>query len=369
MGSFRSKLAYFRYNRGVAVTPPPRSPSPSRRGPDPASGGPVGGSGSSGSPGSSGPARWKGLWAFTLTLAAAALVVAAFGLIRLGRQFPGAASSPALLVPFLLPVLALSLEAGALVALSAVQLGVLLRVATPVAARRARATLPLLALLALVVAVAELIPRGTEHPGAFANELVQSARSSCDKSGSVPIPLLGLSVRCGAPSRIVGPMPGVRSVEVAMGELTFSDDLRRVEIAELELTAARSLRVHLKAGTARITGIAPWSRSPLLSPLGRFATLSALGAALWLAASLLWRPLRPELEPPPSSRGPWRRLLGGLLLTLPGALVAVAFISLDQDRAAPFAYASAALLGVVALWLLGLLGQRAPQIFSSFRAF
>ncbi len=154
-----------------------------------------------------------------------------------------------------------------------------------------------------------------------------------------------------------------------MGELTFSDDLRRVEIAELELTAARSLHVHLKAGTARITGIAPWSRSPLLSPLGRFATLSALGAALWLAASLLWRPLRPELEPPPSPGRLWRRLLGGLLLTLPGALVAAAFISLDQDRAAPFAYASAPLLGVVALWLLGLLGQRAPQIFSSFRAF
>jgi len=305
--------------------------------------------------------------AFVLTLSAATLVVAAFGLIRLGRQFPSAASSPALLVPFLLPVLALALEAGALVALSAVQLGLLLRDVAPTPSRRAFATLPLLALFSLVIGVAELIPRGTEHPGAFANELVQTARGSCDQSGTVPIPLLGLSVRCGAPSRIVGAMPGVRSVQVAMGELTFSDDLRQVEIAGLELTAARSLRVHLQAGTARITGMAPWSRSPELSLLGRFAILSALGAALWLAANSLWRPF--GLAAPSTWGKPWRRLLGGLLLALPGAVVAAAFITLDQDRAAPFAYTSAAFFGIVALWLLGSLARRAPRIFGYFRDF
>ena len=65
----------------------------------------------------------------------------------------------------------------------------------------------------------------------------------------------------------------------------------------------------------------------------------------------------------------WRRLFGGLLLTAPGALVAARFISLDQDRAAPVAYAGAALVGGAALWLLGLLARRLPQIFSSFRAF
>jgi hypothetical protein len=317
---------------------------------------------------SSAPA-WRGARAFGLTLVGAALVVGAFGLVRLGRQFPGAAQSPALLVPFLLPVLALALEAGALVALSTVQLGVLLRRAPPLAALRARATLPLLALLTLVVGVAELIPRGTEHPGAFANELVQTARSSCKSDRSVPVPLLGLSVLCVAPVRIVGPMPGVRSVQVAMRELTFSDDLRRVEIAGLDLVAARALRVHLQAGTARIAGLAPWSRSPLLSPLARFAILAALGAALWLAASLLWRPLGSEPGQATGRGRWWRRLAGGLLLASPGAVVAAGFISLDQDRAAPLAYASAALLGVATLWLLGLLARRVPQIFSSFRAF
>ena len=305
---------------------------------------------------------------FLLTLLAAALVVSAFGLVRLGRQFPGAAESPALLVPFLLPVLALALEAGALVALSLVQLGVLLRSATPLAPR-AKTTLPLLALLLSVIGFAELIPRGTEHPGAFANELVQTARSSCKSGRSVPVPLLGLSVLCSAPMRIVGPMPGVRSVQVAMRELTFSDDLRRVEIAGLELTAARALRVHLKAGTARIAGLAPWSRSPLLSPLARFAMLAALGAALWLAANLLWRPLQPELGPTAGPLGPWKRLLGGLLLAVPGGLMAAGFITLDQDRTAPSVYGVAALAGALALWLLGLLARRLPQIFSSFRAF
>jgi hypothetical protein len=357
VGSFRSKLAYFRYN----LQPSQMSPASVsyRRGPDPASTG----------PGPSAPSGWSRVQAFGLTLLAAALVVGALGLVRLGRQFPGAAASPGLLVPFLLPVLALALEAGALVALSVVQLGVLLRGTTPAALLRARATLPLLALLTFVVGVAELIPRGTEHPGAFANELVQTARGSCKAERSVAVPLLGLNVLCSAPPRITGPMPGVRSVQVAMGELTFSDDLRRVEITELELTASRALRVHLKAGKAHIAGLAPWSRSPLLSPFGRFAVLAALGAALWLASSLLWRPLAadPELSAQPGR--PWQRLLGALLLAAPGALMAARFISLDQDRAAPSAYASAGLAGVAALWLLGLLARRLPQIFNSFRAF
>ena len=167
-------------------------------------------------------------------------------------------------------------------------------------------------------------------------------------------------------------MPGVAAVQVAMRELTFSDDLRRVEIAGLELTAKRALRVHLAAGTARIAGLAPWSRSPRLSLLARFAILALLGGALWLAAILLWRPPAPASSEPATTSRPsraWRTWLVGLLLALPGAVVAASFISLDQDRAEPVAYGSAALFGVASLWLLGLLARRAPQIFSSFRAF
>lgn len=322
---------------------------------------------------------------FALILLGAAAIIVLLGLVRLGRQFPSAAASPGLLVPFLLPVLALALEAGALVALSTAQLRQLvpgLRSGSPAGAGRSllvpvRATAPLLGLLAVVLGVAELIPRGTEHPGAFANELVQTARASCgpDPKALVAVPLLGLSVRCGPAQRIEGPMPGVRSIEIAMSELTFSDDLRRVDIVGLELSAARALRVHLRAGRARIVGLAPWSRSPRLSPLGRFLVLATLGAVLWLAAVLAFRSGARAEEPaaPPSARDqrrrPWRWLLATSLLALPGAVVAAGFISLDQERAAPAAYASAALLGLAALGLVRVLTARAPRIFSSFRAF
>jgi hypothetical protein len=62
-------------------------------------------------------------------------------------------------------------------------------------------------------------------------------------------------------------------------------------------------------------------------------------------------------------------LLAHLLFAVPGAVVAACFISLDQDRAAPWAYGAAALLGLVALGGLRLLAQRVPRIFSSFSAF
>jgi hypothetical protein len=99
--------------------------------------------------------------------------------------------------------------------------------------------------------------------------------------------------------------------------------------------------------------------------------LAALGLGLWLAALLLWRPVPVQDAPPPATnggRGVVRRL-SGLLLAAPGALVAAAFIALDQERAAPLSYLAPALLGVLAVWLLGLLARRLPQIFGSFSAF
>jgi hypothetical protein len=164
-------------------------------------------------------------------------------------------------------------------------------------------------------------------------------------------------------------MPGVRSVDVAMRELTFADDLRRVEISGLELTAARALRVHLRAGSARITGLAPWSRSPRLGQLARFAILVALGAALWLAASLGFR-----LKPPdPVSTAPAPRRFRGALLrlvfALPGALVAACVIALDQEQALAWSYGLAALAGIAGLLVLLVLARRAPKFLGSFSGF
>jgi hypothetical protein len=315
------------------------------------------------------------LWHFGLTLPVALAVVAAVGLLRIGRQFPGATSSPGLLVPFLLPVLALALEAGAFVALSLAQLGALAAASGPDfrLLRRLRETWSLVLLLGLALGLAELIPRGTEHPGEFANRLVTSARESCGAASRlVPIPLLGLSVRCGDPQRIEGPMPGVRGAKVAMRELSFADDLRRVEIVGLDLDTSRSLKLHLRAGTARVAGLAPWSRSPRLGALARFGVLAGLGLSLWLAACVVFR-LAPAAEagdrPSVAAVPAWRRLLPRLLLAGPGAVLAAGFIMLDQERAEPVLYLAALAAALVALLALTLALRRLPQIFSSFRIF
>lgn len=313
----------------------------------------------------------RDLGRFWVSLPACALVVALIGVARLVHRFPGASSSPALLVPFLLPVLGLALEAGALVALSVAQLSAQVRAPQPSAFARARASLPLLGMLGVVLLVAETIPRGTEHPGAFANDLLATAQSSCRPGAKVPVPLLGLSVSCEPAQRIEGPMPGVPSIRVAMRELTFADDLRSAQMAALELHAARSLVVSLRANSARVAGLAPWSRSPRVSPLARFAILAGLGAVLWLGACLAFRPRPAEVsDAEPSSVD--RRVLRGLayaLFAAPGAVMAAVFISLDQERAAPATYWSAALLGSLALGLVaGVLVPRVPKIFNTIKS-
>lgn len=316
------------------------------------------------------------LSSFAWGLPLAAVAVAALGALRLTHQFPAAAASPGLLTPFLLPVLALALEAAALIALSASLLRALTSgntaKATATGARaRLRATFVLPLSAALVLAGAQLIPRGTEHPGAFANELVQSARSSCGGSGKVPVPLLGLSVVCAEPRRIEGPMPGARKAQLLMDNLVFSDDLRRVEITALELTLPSTPRVRLRADRARVAGLAPWTRSPRLPAGTRLAALSALGAALWLAAVALVRVSEPaslELEGSPRAARAWR-VGGHLLRAAPGAVLAGAVISLDQAQAPPLEYAGAGALGILAVALVAWVLVRAPRFAGRIRTF
>lgn len=300
---------------------------------------------------------------FALGLPLAAGAVAAFGVGRLTHQFPAAAASPGLLMPFLSPVLALSLEAGALIALSVALLTAVTRSArTTSRIARARATLWLFAACAAVLALAELVPRGTERPGAFANQLIQSARGSCGAGGKVPVPLLGLNVSCAPPPRIEGPMPGAPKLQLAMSELTFSDDLRQVEISGLEASLASSLRVRLRATQARVVGLAPWTRSPRLSAPGRWAVLTALAFALWASAVLLvpLQSAQPVSDANPSPRR--GRPLAYLLFAAPGAAAAATIIALDQAQAMPTTYAAAGLAGVAVLALVGRLALRARQL-------
>lgn len=306
---------------------------------------------------------------FALGLMVASGVIASLGLVQLMRQFPAAASSPRLLAPFLQPVLALALEAGALVALSFALLRALSASPAAPALSRLRSTSTLLGLLGCSAALAQLIPRGTEHPGAFANQLVRSARQSCVARERVPVPLLGLSVSCAPPQRIEGPMPGAKTVQLAMAELTFSDDLRRVEMKELELSAASALRVHLRAKSARVSGLAPWSRSARLSPLGRWTLLALLGAVLWLGAGWLWaraNARRAGVAPASERASRW---LGGLLFAAPGAAAALVVIWLDQAQAAPPTYALAAVVELGGLGLAAALAARFPRITKYYASF
>ncbi len=312
----------------------------------------------------------RDILSFGRVLPLAALVVGLLGLARLGRQFPSAASSPALLVPFLLPVLALSLEAGALVALSVSTLRRLSQVPSRPLIGRALPALGLLGLLLGVLAVAQLLPRGTDRPGALANDLVQRARESCVAPGTiVAVPLLGLDVRCADPPVIEGPMPGVRSVRVAMRELSFSEDLRHAQMAGLALDAKRSLRVHLTAEQARVTGLPLWTRSARLSPLDRLGLLGGIGAGLSLAAVLFWLPRR-DAPAEPRSSPRWGRRLGTLVcFSLPGGAAAALVIALDQEGASAASYIGPALAAVAVLGTLSLLLSRGPKLFSSFIQF
>jgi hypothetical protein len=304
-----------------------------------------------------------------VALLPAALGVGLFGVLRLARQFPAASSSPNLLVPFLLPVLALALEAGALTALSASLLSSFRVVPSHSLAARARVLLPALLLLGAVLGVAHALPRGTERPGAFANELVDSARQSCGASGSVPVPLLGLTVRCDRDLRIEGPMPGVPSVNLVMQTMVFSDDLRRVQITGFDLTARRALTVRLKASDAHITGLAPWARSVRLAPLVRCAILLGLGLGLATLAALCWRPARPRSAGPLQPEKPWLRWARFAVGGLPGLSVAMVVIALDQEQSSALGYGAALAAGAAVLFALLVARGRLDKMFSSFSSF
>jgi hypothetical protein len=315
-------------------------------------------------PGLLGLADRAQLGRFGLALVLSVAGVTLMGLFRLTRQFPSASASPALLVPFVLPVVALALEAAALVALASAQVRALARSPAPRGARL-RMTLPLLAATFFVLAAAQLVPRGTEHPGQFANDLIQSAVASCGADGEVTIPLLGLTVHCAEPRRITGPMPGVRSVQVAMRQLTFSDDLRRVELTDLQVDAKRALTVRLRATTARIAGLAPWARSARLSPGARVAVLALLALTLWSGGIAVGGRLQPNEGAAQRRASKRMRWLGALLAGLPGAVVAAGFIVLEQEQAAPLSYVAAGAAGVTVLVGLWILVRRRPELFSA----
>jgi hypothetical protein len=162
-------------------------------------------------------------------------------------------------------------------------------------------------------------------------------------------------------------MPGVPSVQLTMQSLAFSDDLRRVQIHGLDLTAKRALAVRLRARDAQISGLAAWARSARLSPPLRCALLLGIGLALGVAAALFWRAAGASGDDDEKRR--WPAVARAALSGLPGLAASVVVIALDQEQAKPIAYASAAGAGLSVLLLLWLVNARVPKIFSSFTGF
>lgn len=297
---------------------------------------------------------------YACALPASALIVVLLGLARLTQQFPAAAESPGLLIPFFMPAVALALEAGAFVALT---IALLPRTAP---ASSPRAALPVFGLCVASLAIAALLPRGTERPGALANDLIARSEAGCaGDAASVSIPLLGLTVQCTKPRRIEGPMPGAGSVRLGMRELRFSDDLRGARITDLDLAAARSLSVRLRVQTASIVGLSPWTRSPRLSSLERFAVLLGTALALALAAIVPVRSVRRAASAPPKSTGedpsaasePGARdvrskFFEALLGALPGTVAAALMIWLDQRQAGAGWYCASAVAAAAVLLTL-----------------
>jgi hypothetical protein len=293
---------------------------------------------------------------FFASLAGTVLLGALYGAGELLRQFPAAARAPLLLVPFARPVVALSFEVAALVALS-VALGGGVSVRASRAGLAAAATL--LIAVAAALALAMSLPRANERPGRVASDLLSSARSSCNTGARVSVPLIGLEIDCSAePPLIRGAMPGTPGVKVSMRELEFADDLRQLRAEQLSLEAESTLKLKLSASSATIRGMSAISRPPSLSPVQRFALLLATAGALLLGCALVEPAASASSRSRPSAAPRRSRSRAAVLLVLeavPGCVCGYALVALDRAALPGTFYAllvPLALAGVVACRLL-----------------
>jgi len=224
------------------------------------------------------------------------------------------------------------------------------------------------------------------HPGGVSpTRLVQSGpQQAATRVAGVPIPLARFLRRSAAapPSRIVGPHARAwRSVEGSRwAELTFfptilaaGRDRRSSSLRPGRASPARPLEGRYgRASPALLRGLAhPCCRRSGASRIAVGPLAPRAGARGQAYFGAHFAP-RPRAAAPSSGQASGRRPARAvLLLTVPGALVAAAFISLDQDRAAPLGLRKRRRFwGSSRLWLLGLprpAGRRKSSVL--FRAF
>jgi hypothetical protein len=144
---------------------------------------------------------------------------------------------------------------------------------------------------ALLTAVASLVSgREAAAPGRLARALVTESRQSCGEHAaggrSAYVPFVGLTWLCfpDAPPRLAGRLP-TGGGSFSARDLSISDDLRSLELADLRLVLGEKGTITVRAQQAHVRGLAPWGRGSNLSALQRALLLSLTGCAMALLAA------------------------------------------------------------------------------------
>lgn len=249
------------------------------------------------------PARF--LAAAVVASVVVAFVAAAAGLARvlpilLDPEVPRRAARP-----FLVGLLALAVEIGALVgwslgfveaALRSVERGeARARMALGESPRRRLARLwPALIALSLATAVGSLAwGRDARAPGRVARALVEEARVACEAATRprvVDVPLVRASWLCrpGRPPVLLGEGTG-GSLDFLAGSFHVADDLSAVTLKDAQVLLATQTPTRLRLGEARVIHLVPFSAPSSIPPLSRASAmvLAALASALLATASAL----------------------------------------------------------------------------------
>jgi hypothetical protein len=257
----------------------------------------------------------------------------------------------ALWLPFARPLLSAAFEASLLLGVPLAWLLAFCQV------DRIRPRARALALLGCVLVCfsaggAILTDVGFRAPGRLAQELIETGRSSCASAlgRRVDVPLANVAWACppGSPMIVTGKPPELGGAVFTATALKVSEDLRQLELANLELEVAPKggrIGARIAVGKAKIVGFPPWGR-PRHVPLPLRLAASLLGALATVGACIL------------VSRGNRGSMLPVLLAAVGGIVLLAVQQALDRYQVGALGYlfaapAGAVMVGVVALVVRG----------------
>ena len=208
-----------------------------------------------------------------------------------------------------------------------------------------RTTLVAAAGFALLTATASLVSgREAAAPGRLARALITESKESCGKQDaggrSAYVPFVGLTWLCfpDAPPRLAGQLP-TGGGSFSARDLSISDDLRSLELADLRLMLGEKGTITVRAEQAHVRGLAPWGRGSNVSAWQRALLLSLTGAAMALVSAgvVLARSIAHRL---------FSLLVGGV-----GPIASLVVMSrLEQGDHAPVTYLFVPAVGLVCVF-------------------